>query len=159
MRICWNWQTGTFEGRVPYGVWVQVPLSVPMQFSYRVTEETPYQTIKQLLKEEWDLSRNLILRLKTHNQILLNQQLAHVNCNLNYNDLVEINLDFDEDNSNIVPTNIPLDIIHEDSYYLVLNKPSNIAIHPTLLHYDNSLSNGVKHYFDTIRSKEKNPSC
>jgi len=29
MRVCWNWQTGTFEGRVSYDVWVQVPLLAP----------------------------------------------------------------------------------------------------------------------------------
>ena len=29
MRVCWNRQTGTFEGRVLYNVWVQVPLLAP----------------------------------------------------------------------------------------------------------------------------------
>ena len=29
MRVCWNWQTGTFEGRVLSGVWVQVPSLAP----------------------------------------------------------------------------------------------------------------------------------
>ena len=29
MRACWNRQTGTFEGRVSYDVWVQVPLLAP----------------------------------------------------------------------------------------------------------------------------------
>ena len=29
MRVCWNWQTGTFEGRVHKCVWVQVPLLAP----------------------------------------------------------------------------------------------------------------------------------
>ncbi len=29
MRMCWNRQTGTFEGRVSNDVWVQVPLSAP----------------------------------------------------------------------------------------------------------------------------------
>ena len=29
MRQCWNWQTGTFEGRVLYDVWVQVPSTAP----------------------------------------------------------------------------------------------------------------------------------
>ena len=29
MRIWRNWQTGTFEGRVLYNVWVQVPLLAP----------------------------------------------------------------------------------------------------------------------------------
>ncbi len=31
MRACWNWQTGTFEGRMSYGVRVQVPLLAPKQ--------------------------------------------------------------------------------------------------------------------------------
>ena len=29
MRVCWNWQTGTFEGRVFYDVRVQVPSLAP----------------------------------------------------------------------------------------------------------------------------------
>jgi len=29
LRVCWNRQTGTFEGRVSYGVWVQVPSPAP----------------------------------------------------------------------------------------------------------------------------------
>ena len=40
MRVCWNRQTGTFEGRVSYGVWVQVPSLAPpgwawTQFAFR----------------------------------------------------------------------------------------------------------------------------
>ena len=30
MRVCWNRQTGTFEGRVSYGVRVQVPSLAPI---------------------------------------------------------------------------------------------------------------------------------
>ena len=30
MRVCWNWQTGTFEGRVFYDVRVQVPSLAPV---------------------------------------------------------------------------------------------------------------------------------
>ena len=33
MRACWNWQTGTLEGRMSYGVWVQVPLLAPNQYN------------------------------------------------------------------------------------------------------------------------------
>ena len=31
-RQCWNWQTGTFEGRVLYDVWVQVPFAAPKNY-------------------------------------------------------------------------------------------------------------------------------
>lgn len=43
-----------------------------------------------------------------------------------------------------------LDIIYEDKYLLVINKPANIAVHPSLRHFEDSLSNGVKYYFDSI---------
>ena len=43
-----------------------------------------------------------------------------------------------------------LNIIYEDEYMLILNKPAGIAIHPTMRHFDNTLANGVKYYFDSI---------
>ena len=33
MRECWNWQTGTFEGRVLHDVRVQVPSRAPNQYN------------------------------------------------------------------------------------------------------------------------------
>lgn len=43
-----------------------------------------------------------------------------------------------------------LDIIYEDNYLLVLNKPSGMPVHPSALHFDDTLSNGVNYYFETI---------
>lgn len=48
-----------------------------------------------------------------------------------------------------------LNILYKDEWLLILNKPSGIAIHPSILHFDTSLSNGVKYYFDTINLKKK----
>lgn len=48
-----------------------------------------------------------------------------------------------------------LDIIFEDDSFLVINKPANLAVHPSILHYDNTLSNGVKYYFDTKNIHKK----
>ncbi len=71
------------------------------------------------------------------------------------NDIIEVDLNFIEDNSNIVPSKMDLDIIYEDEYILAINKPSGIAIHPSLRHFENSLSNGVKYYFDSINLHRK----
>ena len=38
---------------------------------------------------------------------------------------------------------------------MVINKPSNLAVHPSMLYYDNSISNSVKYYFDSISLKKK----
>jgi len=47
--------------------------------------------------------------------------------------------------------NLPLDILFEDEWLLIVNKPSGIPIHPSMLHFTDSLSNGIKFYFDSIR--------
>ena len=48
-----------------------------------------------------------------------------------------------------------LDIIYEDDSFIVVNKAPNMAIHPSMLHYDTSLSNGIRYYFDSINLKKK----
>lgn len=54
-----------------------------------------------------------------------------------------------------VPTKMKLNIIYEDEYMLILEKEAGIAIHPTMRHYDNTLANGVKYYFDSIGLKDE----
>lgn len=70
-------------------------------------------------------------------------------------DKLEINLEYDEDNSNIVSKKMDLKIIYEDEAFLILDKPAGIAVHPSILHYENSLASGVKYYFETIGIHKK----
>ena len=82
--------------------------------------------------------------------------IKHISKQVQVGDKIKVTIDFIEDNSNIVPTKMNLDILYEDDYYLVINKPYNMPVHPSMLHYENSLSNGVRFYFDSIRIKTKN---
>ena len=50
---------------------------------------------------------------------------------------------------------MPLDILYEDDYIIALNKPPHMPVHPSLEHFDDSLSNGLKFYFDSINLKRK----
>ena len=74
---------------------------------------------------------------------------------LKLGDVISVDLGFDEDNSNIVPTKMELDIIYEDKYMLVINKPAGIPVHPSMDHFEDSLSNGAKYYFDLINLHRK----
>ena len=85
-------------------------------------------------------------------KIYKNGKLTDTRNSVSEKDTILIDLNFEEDNSNIVPFKMDLDIIYEDEWLLVLNKPAGIAIHPSILHYDDSLSNGVKFYIDSIGS-------
>lgn len=125
-----------------------------MNLTYIVKNETN-KTVKQVLKEDFGISARLLIKLKNSKKISLNRETVNVSTLLHKEDRLEIFLDLEEDNSNIVPKKMDLTILYEDSSLLILDKPAGIAIHPSLLHYDTSLSNGVRYYFDTIGLKKK----
>ncbi len=126
-----------------------------MDLEYKITNNK-YDNIKQILKEEFHISDRLLKKLKLNHQIFLN----YIPVNINYSDLkigdfISIVLDFEEEYDNIVPLESNLNIIYEDNYLLVVNKPSNMPVHPSCNHFEDSLSNIVKYYFDCIGLKRK----
>ncbi len=126
-----------------------------MKLEYKVNELTKYTNIRQVLINEFNLSNRLILRLKRANQIYLNGIPTYIHHELNINDMVSIDISFEEECDNILPTKMDLDILYEDDGLLIVNKGPNIPVHPSLNHYEDSLSNGVKYYFDSIGLKRK----
>ncbi len=111
--------------------------------------------INQILQKELNVSSRLLYKLFKNNLILLNGSICDTRNFYNIDDVITINFDYEEDNSNIVPKKIDLNIIYEDEWLLIVNKPAGIAVHPSILHYSDSLCNGVKFYFDSIGLKKK----
>lgn len=125
-----------------------------MELKY-INNNSNYKKILDVLKLEFSMSDRLILKLKKSAQIYLNTNKAYAWSPINIGDEVLVLIDFLEDNSNIVPTNINLDILYEDDALLIVNKPKFMPVHPSNLHYTDSLSNGVKYYFDSIGFNKK----
>lgn len=125
-----------------------------MELKYK-NNNNNYKKVLDVLKLEFDMSDRLILKLKKSTRIYLNGSLSPVWSSISIGDTVSVLIDFDEDNSNIVPTKIDLDILYEDEALLVINKPSSMPVHPSNLHYLDSLSNGIKYYFDSIGLNKK----
>lgn len=125
-----------------------------MKLLYKV-KANEYFNIKEVLKAHFQISDRLLTKLKKEKQIYLNNFPAYVTTRLKPEDIVEVNIDFDETSDNIVPTKIKLDIIFEDDALLIINKPAGIPVHPSQNHYTNSLSNAVKYYFDEIHLLKK----
>lgn len=129
-------------------------MNTEMILKYIVTNNN-YNNINSILKDYLNISNRLFVKLINSNMVFLNGKNVDTRTKVNKNDVITVNLDLPEDNSNIIPTYIPLDILYEDNWLLILNKSAGIAVHPSLLHYDDSLSNGVKYYFDSIGLKKK----
>lgn len=112
-------------------------------------------TINQILKNELKISSRLLYKLIKNKQITINSKICNTRNTANIGDILLVSFDFEEDNLNIVPTKMNLNIIYEDEWMLIVNKPAGIAIHPSILHYEDSLCNGIKFHFDSIGLKKK----
>ena len=126
-----------------------------MILKYIKQENDNYKTLRQVLDSQFKISYVLRLKLKRNNHIFVNGENTYLDHELMKGDTIIVDLDFDEENSNIVPSKMNLDIIYEDDAFLVTNKPAGIPVHPSMQHYSDSLSSGVKYYFDTLSLHKK----
>ena len=126
-----------------------------MELKYIVTNLSNYINIRQVLKNEFNISNRLLTKLKQNKLIYLNGKETFLDKTISVGDVVKCKIAFNESSENIIPVKMDLNIIYEDDYLLVINKPSNMAVHPSILHYTNSLSNGIKYYFDSIGLNKK----
>ena len=126
-----------------------------MELEYVVKDLSYYTNVRQVLKNEFNMSNRLITKLKQYKSIFLNDTETFLDKLLSIGDVVKCDINFIESSENIIPTKMDLKIIYEDEYLLVIDKPCNMAVHPSILHYENSLSNGVKYYFESIGLNKK----
>lgn len=126
-----------------------------MELKYIVNNLSNYSNVRQVLKNEFNMSNRLITKLKQNKLIFLNNKETYLDKSISANDVIKCIIDFNESSENIISTKMFLKIIYEDDYLLVVDKPFNMAVHPSILHYENSLSNGVKYYFESIGLNRK----
>ncbi len=128
-----------------------------MILKYQVTSKDilEFKTINDILKKKLNFSTRLKNKIIQLEKVLYNDKFLNTNSNISIGDTISIDFSYPEDNSNIIPTKMPLDIIYEDKWFIVVNKPAGMPIHPSSTHIDNSLSNGIKNYFDKIKLNKK----
>lgn len=116
-------------------------------FEYTIKNEILPCTVGEFLKQK-GFSRQIIIQLKkTPQGILVNNEWAYVKTPLKINDIITIQLLENTSSENIIPVALPLDIIYEDKDILLINKPSNMPVHPSINNYNNTLANGVIYYY------------
>ena len=126
-----------------------------MELKYQIKTSDINQTINSILTNKLKISTRLLNKLINQKSIYLNGKVCDTRNKALENDILTIDLNCKEDNSNIVPTKMNLKIIYEDEWMLVVDKPAGMPIHPSRMHFTDSLSNGVKYYFDLINLSKK----
>lgn len=116
-------------------------------FVYTIDETNQGLNVGTYLKSV-GYSRQVLIHLKkTPNSILKNGIWCYVNEVLQVGDILEVKVEELQSSQNIVPVDLPIDILYEDEDLMILNKASDMPIHPSQGNFDNTLANGVMHYF------------
>ena len=95
-----------------------------------------------LNEEMEDISRSALQKNIEKGNITVNGDKISKNYKLRIGDIVEAELPPPE-NIDIVPEDIPLDIMYEDDDLIVINKPQNMVVHPAPGHYTGTLVNAL----------------
>ncbi len=126
-----------------------------MVIEYIVTPQDNEKRLKDVLKNKLYISSILLKKLKETRAILVNDNILFVNETVKMNDKITVNFNnidnllFNSENAFFNKFKLidgSLDIVYEDEYILVINKPSNMPIHPSSDNYENTLSNIVAKY-------------
>ena len=112
--------------------------------------------IDTYLSNKLDISRSKIQKLIDEEKVTVNGKVIKSNYKTKLNDEIEIDdeLDFD---ITVEPVEIPLDIVYEDEYLMIINKPSGLVVHPAPGHYDDTLVNGLLFYLNKDKTKNIRP--
>ena len=106
--------------------------------------------IDKYLMNHTDFSRSKIQKMIEKGNILVNDNPVKVSYLVHLGDVITI--DKVEEEINIVPEDISLDIIYEDDYLLVVNKPSGMVVHPAPGNYSGTLVNALMYHCNKLSS-------
>ena len=100
---------------------------------------------KYLSEQLEDMTRSHIQKLIKENMVRVNGMAVKSNFKLSASDQIEVEIP-ELKEPDILPENIPLDILYEDQDILVVNKPKGMVVHPAPGHYTGTLVNAIMYH-------------
>ena len=112
-------------------------------FEFVVTDEYEGMRIDKLISELIDsLSRTYIKKLIDDKKVFCNEKNVKASFTVSEGDKILMEIPPVEV-PEILPQDIPLDILYEDEDVIVVNKPKNMVVHPAAGHYTDTLVNAI----------------
>lgn len=102
--------------------------------------------IDKYLASILDYSREYIGRLIDSKLVLVNDKIVKASYKVALQDEIVIHDEQMKVEDHIEPVKMDLDIVYEDEYLMVINKPSGLVVHPGAGNYNNTLVNGLMYY-------------
>lgn len=89
-----------------------------------------------------EISRSYLQKLLKEKHITVNEKEIKANYKVQEGDTISVSVPEPEE-PDILPEEIPLDILYEDDSLMVVNKPKNMVVHPSAGHLSGTLVNAV----------------
>ncbi len=107
--------------------------------------------LDKYLNEELDLSRSAIKKMIDDHLITINNKPAKASLLVKEGDTIEVT--FKEEEIVCEQEEMPLDIVYEDDFLAIINKPSGLVVHPAVGNPRHTLVNGLLYHFNKLSSK------
>jgi 23S rRNA pseudouridine1911/1915/1917 synthase len=120
--------------------------------------QSPVRIDRFLVDRIENASRNKIQQAIDQGKVWVNDRYIKSNYKVRPNDKIEV-LSFEEPKIyEVVPEDIPLNIVYEDDQVLIINKPAGMIVHPGVGNYSGTLSNALAFYLgNEIHEGDRHP--
>jgi 23S rRNA pseudouridine1911/1915/1917 synthase len=105
---------------------------------------------KFLLDRLPNTSRNKIQFAAKNGNVLVNSETVKPNYRVKPGDDISIVMPYPIREIELIAEDIPIEIIYEDDYLAIVNKPSNMVVHPGYGNYTGTLVNAMVYHFDNL---------
>ncbi|WP_458414293.1 RluA family pseudouridine synthase [Schinkia sp. CFF1] len=118
---------------------------------WKIEKKYDGMLIREFLLKEKGISKRALVDIKFQGgDILLNGEHVTVRKSLQAGDYLVIQFPTEVRNDGITPENIPISIVYEDEYILIINKQPFMASIPSREHQSGTLANALIHYYNKI---------
>ncbi len=108
--------------------------------------QEPLRIDKFIATHQEDTSRHRVQQAIKLGYVLVNDKVVKANYIVRPCDVVKFVMPYERRGTEILPENIPLDIVYEDNDVLVVNKPAGMVVHPGHGNYNGTLVNALAYY-------------
>lgn len=103
--------------------------------------------LDQYISNSLDISRSKIQKLIKQEKVKVNGKVEKGSYLVKIDDEIEVDSELDFE-IKVEAKNIPIDIVYEDEYLMIINKKSGMVVHPAPGHYDDTLVNALLYHFN-----------
>lgn len=116
----------------------------------KIKKEEEKQRIDKFLSEKLNLGRSTIQKLLLNEDIKINDNPVKSSYKTKENDEISIKTLEIHEEQDILPQKMDLNIVYEDDYLMIIDKPSGLVVHPAIGHYTDTLVNGLLYYSKSL---------